>query len=92
MAVSLTAATRTLAHAALNLHRLALAAEEISTTESPAFPLSAADRIARPTEHAALCERRAAVVTTANEVSQSLNTHTERLAQVLSEWEGQPTS
>ena len=92
MSMSLTAATRDLALAALDLYRLALAAEDVAGIESPAASLSAEDGIARPTEHAALCERRSAVVSTANSLTPDVTHFRDRLAAAVSEWEGTPTA
>ncbi|MFJ6019755.1 hypothetical protein ACIQFP_10440 [Nocardiopsis alba] len=82
--------TRDLARAAIDLHRLTLAAADVCTLESPTTALTSDDGVARPTEHAALCERRRLVVETARDITDSLAPLRTRLARALAEWEGTP--
>lgn len=91
----LTELTSSLARAALNLHSLALAAEDVQALKSPATTAHHADGISRPTEDAALCPRRAAVVATANRTAQHLpgilarlSADVSQLTRALDEWEG----
>lgn len=95
MSEPLTELTRTLARAALNLHSLALAAEDVQALKSPATTTHHEDGIPRPTEDAALCPRRAAVVTVANQTAQHLpgilarlSADVSQLTRALDAWEG----
>lgn len=89
MQMHLTERTHELARAALALHRLAKAAEDVQHLKSPGTPSRPEDGIPRPTEDAALCMRRSHVSETAHDLTYHLDTLAARLEHALDVWEGQ---
>ena len=80
--------THSLAQQALELHRVALATDEIRTLQSPASGTRPEDGVDRPTEDAALCPRRQHVVSEVAAVSAQLADAAERLEHALDVWSG----
>lgn len=82
-----TGQTASLARQALELHRIALAADEASQLKSPTTPREHGD-VSRPTEETALCPRRAHVRNTCQDLQVSLRVIENRLTRALDVWEG----
>lgn len=80
--------THAAAVAALNLHRLMLAAEDVQHSKSPVTYDRPSDGIARPTEDAVMCPRRAHVRWTADYVADQARQLADLLADAVDVWEG----
>lgn len=83
----LTELTATLARQAIELHRLAKAAEDTRVLKSPTNNRPE-DGIPRPTEDTALCPRRAHVSDTSDRVARDVAALSEKITDALDVWEG----